>query len=49
MADIEAYLKQNEIKGMFLLTEKDVPAYLFYKKQGFDEHTNVAAFGKWLK
>lgn len=45
---IEEYLMKHEIKAIFLLTEKDVPAYDFYKKNGFEEHENNAAFAKWL-
>lgn len=45
---IEGYLTKHDIKAIFLLTEKDVPAYDFYKKHGFKEHKNNAAFGKWL-
>lgn len=48
VSEIEAYLKRNGITGIFLLTDRDVPAYAFYQKQGFDEHGNLAAFGKWL-
>ena len=45
---IEEYLMKHDIKAIFLLTEKDVPAYDFYKKNGFEEHENNAAFAKWL-
>lgn len=45
---IEEYLKEHDIKAIFLLTQKDVPAYDFYKKHGFEEHENNVAFAKWL-
>lgn len=45
---IEGYLKEHEIKAIFLLTEKNVPAYGFYKKHGFEEHENNVAFAKWI-
>lgn len=45
---VEKYLREHEIGAMFLLTEKDVPAYEFYKKHGFEEHKNNVAFGKWV-
>lgn len=45
---IEEYLIGHDIKAIFLLTEKDVPAYQFYRKYGFEEHENNVAFGKWL-
>ncbi|MDE5698330.1 MAG: GNAT family N-acetyltransferase [Lachnospiraceae bacterium] len=45
---IEEYLIKNDIRAIFLLTEKNVPAYHFYKKCGFQEHENNVAFGKLL-
>lgn len=45
---IEEYLKEHDIMAIFLLTQKDVPAYDFYKKHGFEEHVNNVAFAKWL-
>ncbi|MBD5393496.1 MAG: GNAT family N-acetyltransferase [Lachnospiraceae bacterium] len=45
---IEEYLIRHDIRAIFLLTEKDVPAYDFYKKHGFEEHENNVAFAKWL-
>ena len=32
---IEDYLKANDLKAIYLLTERTVPAYNFYKKNGF--------------
>lgn len=48
MNAIEEYLIKHGIKAIFLLTEKDVPAYGFYRKHGFKEHENNVAFAKWL-
>lgn len=48
VAAIERYLKQQDIKAIFLLTERDVPAYEFYKKHGFEECEGNVAFAKWL-
>lgn len=45
---IEKYLISHDIKAIFLLTDKDVPAYRFYKKHGFMELENNAAFAKLL-
>lgn len=45
---IEEYLVKNDIRAIFLLTEKDVPAYHFYRKHGFKEHESNVAFSKWL-
>lgn len=45
---IEKYLKRHDITAIFLLTDRDVPAYEFYKKHGFKEHENNVAFGKKL-
>ncbi len=48
IAAIEEYLRKHEIRAIFVLTEKDVPAYAFYKKHGFEEDENIVAFAKWL-
>ncbi len=45
---IEQYLVKHDVKAIFLLTERDVPAYGFYKKCGFEEQENNVAFAKWL-
>lgn len=45
---IENYLIKNDIKAIFLLTEKDVPAYSFYKQHGFHEQENNVAFAKGI-
>lgn len=41
---IEDYLKANDLKAIYLLTERTVPAYNFYKKNGFYEYTDTVAF-----
>ena len=46
---VEEYLMKNDIRAVFLLTDKSVPAYDFYKKQGFKEQENSAAFAKRLQ
>ena len=46
--DIEGYLRENDIKGVFLLTDRDVPAYGFYRHCGFVEQENTVAFAKWV-
>ena len=48
MNAVEEYLMKNYIRAVFLLTDKSVPAYDFYKKQGFKEQENSAAFAKRL-
>lgn len=48
VAAIEDYLKQHDIKAIFLLTDRDVPAYDFYRKHGFEEHKSNVAFAKNL-
>ena len=37
IAEIEKAIKEMEIKQIFLLTDSNVPAYNFYKKNGFSE------------
>ena len=46
MNAIEAYLSENGISQIFLLTDKDVPAYSFYQKNGFMELNGNVAFSK---
>ena len=45
---IEHACKEMGLTHLFLLTEKDVPAFAFYKKKGFQELTTNAAFAKRL-
>lgn len=45
ISELEKACKELDIVGFFLLTDRDVPAYVFYKKLGFSElKTNVAFF-----
>ena len=39
---------KNDIKTIFLLIEKYVPAYSVYKQHGFHEHENNVAFAKGI-
>ena len=46
MKAIEEYLPERGIRQIFLLTEKTVPAYSFYKQNGFSEQEGNVAFAK---
>ena len=46
MKAIEAYLPENGIRQIFLLTGKNVPAYSFYQRNGFTELTGNVSFVK---
>lgn len=46
MEYLEIELYKRDIKNFFLLTDKDVPAYSFYKKLGFHELEMNVAFTK---
>ena len=46
MKAIEAYLSEKGIHQIFLLTDKDVPAYIFYQHNGFTEQIGTVAFAK---
>ena len=48
IAEIEKAIKELGLKQIFLLTDSNVPAYNFYKKNGFVECTTNVAFAKWL-
>ena len=48
IAEIERAIKEMGLKQIFLLTDSNVPAYNFYKKNGFVECTTNVAFAKWL-
>ena len=41
---IEEYLKKRDISQIFLMTEKRVPAYEFYKNRGFEEIEGQVSF-----
>ncbi|MCR5803891.1 MAG: GNAT family N-acetyltransferase [Clostridia bacterium] len=46
--EIEKAIKELGLKQIFLLTDSNVPAYDFYKKNGFVEVTNNVAFAKTI-
>ena len=48
ISEIEKAIKQLGLKQIFLLTDTNVPAYQFYKKNGFDECSTIVAFAKRL-
>lgn len=43
---IETELKKRGINTVFLMTDRNMPAYGFYKNLGFDELTELASFFK---
>lgn len=43
---IEQYIKENEMVGIVLFTEKEIPAYSFYLKNGFTEKKERVFFEK---
>lgn len=45
---IENYLKERGIRHIFLLTDRTVPAYDFYRKMGFTELKDSVSFVKTL-
>lgn len=49
LKEIEKYLLENDIQAIFLQTEHDIPAYYFYKKNGFYELKQQVSFAKRLK
>lgn len=48
LAEIEACLRQREIRHIFLLTDQNVPAYRFYQQNGFTRLKENVAFVKKL-
>lgn len=44
--DIIEYVKQKDVNHIFLQTERDLPAYTFYKKAGFKELEGHASLVK---
>ncbi|GAB2497973.1 hypothetical protein GCM10008929_18450 [Alkalibacterium psychrotolerans] len=46
LEQIEFYLKEKKMSHITLMTDKDVSAYPFYKKNGFTEQTGSAFFFK---
>lgn len=47
--EIEKACKELGLTQLFLMTDKNAPAYSFYQKRGFYELKNSAAFGKDLR
>ncbi|MCR4557953.1 MAG: GNAT family N-acetyltransferase [Saccharofermentans sp.] len=45
---IEKAIKELGLKQIFLLTDSNVPAYEFYKKNGFVESETCVAFSKFI-
>ena len=48
MAEVEEYIKSIGLVNIFLQTGRDVPAYQFYKKNGFTELEGHISFSKSL-
>lgn len=48
LENIEVYIKHKGIHDIFLQTERNVPAYHFYKRNGFSELENHVSFFKNL-
>ena len=46
IAEIEKAIKELGIKQIFLLTDSNVPAYNFYKKNGFSEEQTTRPMAK---
>ena len=46
LSEIEKSVKELGLKQIFLLTDSNVPAYEFYKKNGYTEQTTNVAFAK---
>ena len=48
LTEIENAVKEMGIKQIFLLTGRDVPAYNFYKKNGYVEESNTVPLSKYI-
>lgn len=48
LTEIEKAVKEMGIKQIFLLTGRDVPAYNFYKKNGYVEESNTVPLSKYI-
>ena len=46
LKEIEKAVKEMGIKQIFLLTGRDMPAYNFYKKNGFAEESGIVPLSK---
>ena len=48
LTEIEKAIKELGLKQIFLLTDRDVPAYNFYKKNGYVEVSSLVPFAKYI-
>ena len=48
ISEIEKAIREMGLRQIFLLTDADVPAYDFYKKNGYVEVTNIVPFAKMI-
>ncbi|MCR5848044.1 MAG: GNAT family N-acetyltransferase [Lachnospiraceae bacterium] len=48
LSEIEKAIKELGLKQIFLLTDSNVPAYHFYKKNGFTECRENVSFAKFI-
>ena len=48
LAQIEKAVKEMGVRQIFLLTDRDVPAFNFYKKNGFVEVSGLIPFAKHI-
>lgn len=46
--EIEKHVKKMDVNHIFLQTERELPAYSFYKKSGFIELDGHASLVKWF-
>ena len=46
LTEIEKAIKEMGLKQIFLLTDRDMPAYNFYKNNGYLEVSNLVPFSK---
>ena len=48
LKQIEKSIKEMGLEQIFLLTDRDVPAYHFYRKNGFIEVSSLVPFAKYI-
>lgn len=48
LTKIEEAIKEMGLKQIFLLTDRDMPAYGFYRKNGYVEVSNLVPFAKYI-
>ena len=49
LMEMERFLKEKKISAVWLATERPVPAYSFYLKNGFQEQTETVFLSKSIK